>query len=58
MTDEVALVPVQEMMEDKGDLSRIEKIKRLPKQLKFILQTDRKYKVQASRTVRLFFFAR
>jgi hypothetical protein len=55
MTDEVALVPVQEMMEDKGDLSRIEKIKRLPKQLKFILQTDRKYKVQASRTVRLFF---
>ena len=46
------LVPMNEMKKD--DLSRLEKMKQLPKQLKFILQTDRKYKVEARRKVRLF----
>ena len=46
------LVPMNEMKKD--DLSRLEKMKQLPKQLKFILQTDRKYKVEARRKVRVF----
>ena len=47
------LVPMNEMKKD--DLSRLEKMKQLPKQLKFILQTDRKYKVEARRKVRSIF---
>ena len=47
------LVPMNEMKKD--DLSRLEKMKQLPKQLKFILQTDRKYEVEARRKVRLLF---
>eukprot|EP00938_MAST-03A_sp_MAST-3A-sp1_P004034 g4034.t1 len=41
------LISINEMKKDK--LSRLEKMKQLPKQLKFILQTDRKYEVEARR---------
>ena len=47
------LVPMEDLKED--DMSRLEKMKQLPKQLKFILQTDKKYKVEAGRKVRGFF---
>ena len=48
------LVPMEDLKKD--DMSRLEKMKQLPKQLKFILQTDKKYKVEAGRKVRGFFF--
>ena len=44
------LIPIEELKKD--NLSRLEKMKMLPKQLKFILQTDKKRSQTVKRKVR------